>query len=610
MDGKTVLNIASQILVGGVLQEQQSDRSIFMLEGWRFEKSLCEKIGSFIQFPLEFEGTTIMLSGHIIAVLPGNFNGGTQLYLWEDDFSDVGPICMVERDINQKIESTKDISLSSGNGLWVMNKHLLIYQYNFLLSKPLYLSIHGCTIGVFRSIRDAVVQLDCSITDICARLQKEGVNLSRDGIVFKFIPTATSAVRYYKVDHAVLKYLLKNPLVENSPSQKFPFSLRSEEVVCLTENNAKIGHFRCVDEMYQQLDIPFALACKMHCELKNYGVTSLSGLKFMCSTIYESAESTIYFPPLVLKAIILMNHSPVEYQEVTFSNDDILIEQTQLVKLGPIACSSLDGIAISCFSNLFCAQSVMKNLHISLILTCCQGYLWQHGGFTWQFCDNSESCDFRICPLFQYIYLKQYVKDNIRPETFDDFPDNFDFPSIMHAGHNPLSLDDIQMKKVREDLHSEGWLIDLDQNEFMGLRVRRYFQSYGFSDATVVAYLPPVVNDGIALWHLIHDDADEEDVELPQLLLARYYMISCAPIFCSTQWRMQAGLEVNLNIVSADSAPVMLWMKHQANVETVKLFLDVFQLRIPVRLAHDISAPQKFFLLFCYLLPVGSFSDI
>ena len=47
------------------------------------------------------------------------------------------------------------------------------------------------------------------------------------------------------------------------------------------------------------------------------------------------------------------------------------------------------------------------------------------------------------------------------------------------------------------------------------LRIQRpRYAAYG----TVVKYLPGSENDGIELWKVRHDDGDEEDVELHELM--------------------------------------------------------------------------------------------
>jgi hypothetical protein len=65
------------------------------------------------------------------------------------------------------------------------------------------------------------------------------------------------------------------------------------------------------------------------------------------------------------------------------------------------------------------------------------------------------------------------------------------------------------VEKVLSDVKT-----DIDGAACVGRRVRRFFRAIAQpSDATVISFLPAVMNDGIALWHLFHDDGDEEDLD-------------------------------------------------------------------------------------------------
>jgi hypothetical protein len=82
-------------------------------------------------------------------------------------------------------------------------------------------------------------------------------------------------------------------------------------------------------------------------------------------------------------------------------------------------------------------------------------------------------------------------------------------------------------QKVKQML-KEGWVFEPggtgpaeEQGPFdptgptdvIGRRARRFFPGYGRSDGVIVAYLPPERNEGLALWHMEHDDGDAEDLE-------------------------------------------------------------------------------------------------
>lgn len=58
----------------------------------------------------------------------------------------------------------------------------------------------------------------------------------------------------------------------------------------------------------------------------------------------------------------------------------------------------------------------------------------------------------------------------------------------------------------------------------IGKSTRRFQIGYGKSDGVIVAYLPPEKNEGFALWHMEHDDGEEEDLEAEQVEKAiRHY---------------------------------------------------------------------------------------
>lgn len=60
---------------------------------------------------------------------------------------------------------------------------------------------------------------------------------------------------------------------------------------------------------------------------------------------------------------------------------------------------------------------------------------------------------------------------------------------------------------------------DAEGAEFIGVPVRRFFRGLAApSDGTVVAFLPAYLNDGASLWHVLHDDGDEEDLDRDEVL--------------------------------------------------------------------------------------------
>ena len=68
----------------------------------------------------------------------------------------------------------------------------------------------------------------------------------------------------------------------------------------------------------------------------------------------------------------------------------------------------------------------------------------------------------------------------------------------------------------------------LDSGPHVGARVRLMFEGVGESEGTVVRYLPPD-GDDCALWHIEHDDGDEEDLEEHELADGLARLSSRAP---------------------------------------------------------------------------------
>jgi hypothetical protein len=62
-------------------------------------------------------------------------------------------------------------------------------------------------------------------------------------------------------------------------------------------------------------------------------------------------------------------------------------------------------------------------------------------------------------------------------------------------------------------LETEGWIFDKAQYPVIEKRARRFFQSFGKSDGTIVACFPSDRNDGVTLYRLQHDDGDIEDLD-------------------------------------------------------------------------------------------------
>jgi hypothetical protein len=122
----------------------------------------------------------------------------------------------------------------------------------------------------------------------------------------------------------------------------------------------------------------------------------------------------------------------------------------------------------------------------------------------------------------------------------------------------PDVVDDISLRDKKEGMKKEGWIFYSDEGEtvlqeledqlespaegqseeqiareigqvkngiaVLGRKGRRFFPKHGKSDGTIVAFLRGGMNDGIALWHMEHDDGDCEDLDNKELeRVLRYF---------------------------------------------------------------------------------------
>ena len=83
------------------------------------------------------------------------------------------------------------------------------------------------------------------------------------------------------------------------------------------------------------------------------------------------------------------------------------------------------------------------------------------------------------------------------------------------------------------DALAENWLSR--GHRWVGRRVRRFFDvSDGFLDGTIARWLP-ASGDDAALWHVVHDDGDEEDLEA--------YEVRAALIALEKKWKKEPSEE-------------------------------------------------------------------
>jgi hypothetical protein len=79
---------------------------------------------------------------------------------------------------------------------------------------------------------------------------------------------------------------------------------------------------------------------------------------------------------------------------------------------------------------------------------------------------------------------------------------------------------DYRSQKLIE-MTEDGWVTDPAQNSSIGMTVRRFFCGFGKADGVVVGHLPAPLNDGHALWHVVHDDGDSEDISDDDMQICR-----------------------------------------------------------------------------------------
>ncbi len=89
-------------------------------------------------------------------------------------------------------------------------------------------------------------------------------------------------------------------------------------------------------------------------------------------------------------------------------------------------------------------------------------------------------------------------------------------PTLIHP---LLPLLEIPEGTTLSESFRNSVLADLDGASHIGRKVRRFFRSTDApSDGVIMAFLPSFLNEGLALWHVMHDDGDEEDIDLNELI--------------------------------------------------------------------------------------------
>lgn len=81
------------------------------------------------------------------------------------------------------------------------------------------------------------------------------------------------------------------------------------------------------------------------------------------------------------------------------------------------------------------------------------------------------------------------------------------------------AVKEVKLKLTKEEEEDKNRLNEWEKHcqtvrdcGFIGSKGRRFFPGHGKSDGVIVAYLPADRNEGVAMWHMVHDDGDEEDL--------------------------------------------------------------------------------------------------
>lgn len=176
-----------------------------------------------------------------------------------------------------------------------------------------------------------------------------------------------------------------------------------------------------------------------------------------------------------------------------------------------IECLSKDGVLLHRFVNI---RKIASKLRFPLhgIRACLMGMQHSSSGFLWRYYDEANvNLEEKPISLKKILELKRKsLKGPSSTGRKSGRPSSF---SRMVSDIAPLRT----LEEDKMSMLEEGWTFDARMEKRIGLRVRRFFPNYGRSDGTIVAYLPPEVNDGVCLWHVLHDDGDREDVDINEV---------------------------------------------------------------------------------------------
>ena len=96
----------------------------------------------------------------------------------------------------------------------------------------------------------------------------------------------------------------------------------------------------------------------------------------------------------------------------------------------------------------------------------------------------------------------------------------FEPTSTTHSNTPRFTSQESHESMTSEGVTSEPHYLDTSSpQDVIGKEARRFFEDYGLSDGVIVAYLPAELNEGLALWHMEHDDGDSEVSKCDQFTL-------------------------------------------------------------------------------------------
>ena len=293
----------------------------------------------------------------------------------------------------------------------------------------------------------------------------------------------------------------------------------------------------------------------------------------------RAKKNGLNIPLPVIRAMIITSCTEIK----TFhASNEVEFPINKIEAMMKVYCYSIDGVLLHCFRDANIAAAHL-DCNPSLIIACCMNWITSYHGFGWSYTDlvnyqsledtwAIEECDSHLFPpgtapsssthknscnpcrllsdssflkCLSNVALKHYPAASVLqgeiPAEELSFNECDDIASIDNdiAAANSLHLSSSanenaslsfyashpnKSAKWAKALEQEGWTLSKKDNEFIGLRVRRFFPNFGVTDGTISAYLPPEKNDNIPLWHIVHDDQDEEDLELLFLLQVMSYM--------------------------------------------------------------------------------------